>query len=46
MALMQLQLEAQKSLQSDAGIKAEVMRHKSPQIKVLKCSFLFFLFLI
>ena len=43
-AMMQLQLSQQKTLMRDAGIKAEIMRHKSPQIKVVLYIF-YFLFI-
>ena len=47
-AAMQLKLDAQKILQREAAIKAEVGRHKLPQIKVVfsrASSFLFLIFL-
>ena len=34
MELMKVQIAAQKTLNRDAAIKAEVARHKNPQIKV------------
>ena len=41
MALMKVQMAAQKTLQRDSAIKAEVSRHQVPQIKVVFDSFVF-----